>query len=180
MGPKRSQAGGATRGGPTTRRRMTRGCRGAARGRARTPSRPASGRRWSASGTQAPTPPQREQHVPTVILCLAASGGVRHNRPGSVRVCAELFFVSCHIRTACTRAGCRAYNREREAAAQRRRAAEADAYARSRKILEEELARDRAWRDAVKQVRTAGQESQLEYHCSKSLSHWDPFTPTGE
>ena len=77
-------------------------------------------------------------------------------------------------------AGCRAYNREREAAAQRRRAAEADAYARSRKILEEELARDRAWRDAVKQVRTAGQESHLEYHCSKSLSHWGPFTPTGE
>lgn len=52
----------------------------------------------------------------------------------------------------CVYAGCRAYNREREAAAQRRRAAEADAYARSRKILEEELARDRAWRDAVKQV----------------------------
>jgi hypothetical protein len=51
-----------------------------------------------------------------------------------------------------TYAGCRAYNREREAAAERRRAAEADAYARSRKILEEELARDRAWRDAVKQV----------------------------
>ena len=51
--------------------------------------------------------------------------------------------------------GCRAYNKEREAAAERRRAAEADAYARSRKILEEELARDRAWRDAVKQVSIA-------------------------
>ena len=64
-------------------------------------------------------------------------------------------FDSQHtMSTMCIRAGCRAYNREREAAAQRRRAAEADAYARSRKILEEELARDRAWRDAVKQVRS--------------------------
>ena len=71
-----------------------------------------------------------------------------------VRVLHRIFFAS--FRTAeyasVNDAGCRAYNREREAAAERRRAAEADAYARSRKILEEELARDRAWRDAVKQV----------------------------
>ena len=45
-------------------------------------------------------------------------------------------------------------NAEREKAAERRRAAEAEAYQRSQRILEGELARDRAWRDAVKQVPT--------------------------
>lgn len=49
----------------------------------------------------------------------------------------------------------RSYNKEKEAAAARRREAEAEAYHRSRKILEEELARDRAWRDAVKQARNS-------------------------
>lgn len=49
----------------------------------------------------------------------------------------------------------RAYNAERAKAAARRQAAESEAYQRSRKILEEELAKDRAWRDAVKQVRTS-------------------------
>ena len=138
------------------RRRMIRGCRGAARGRARMPSRRASGRRWSASGTLAPTPLQREL---LSSLCLMSDSVRWHEAQHGQHSqgLRRIFFAGSRVGMCVPSvgySGCRAYNREREAAAERRRAAEADAYARSRKILEEELARDRAWRDAVKQVRS--------------------------
>ena len=55
-------------------------------------------------------------------------------------------------RSFCKSLICRSYNAAREQEAQQRRAAEAEAFQRSQRILEQELARDRAWRDAVKQV----------------------------
>ncbi len=60
---------------------------------------------------------------------------------------------------------CRSHNKEREAAAQRRREAESEAYQRSQKILEGELARDRAWRDAVKQARRQDMTMQKSRVC---------------
>ena len=69
-------------------------------------------------------------------------------------------------------------NAEREKAAERRRAAEAEAYQRSQKILEGELARDRAWRDAVKQVPThaeVGFEVDTQIQIIVSLVVHQPF-----
>ena len=46
-----------------------------------------------------------------------------------------------------------ALEEERNRAAEQRRAAESAAYERSRKVLEEEIGKDRAWRRAVEGVR---------------------------
>lgn len=43
-------------------------------------------------------------------------------------------------------------NEERRKTEEKRKAAEGEAYQRSRKILEEEISKDRTWRQAVQQV----------------------------
>lgn len=58
-------------------------------------------------------------------------------------------------------------NEERRKSEEKRKAAEGEAYQRSRKILEEEISKDRTWRQAVQQVasRTYIRERLHPYWC---------------
>ncbi len=64
-----------------------------------------------------------------------------------------------------------ALEEERNRAAEQRRAAESAAYERSRKVLEEEIGKDRAWRRAVEGVRCKKTPSLLLF--VSGTGHWE-------